>query len=210
MLYRFIKRGFDILFSLCTIIIIIPIIIIISLAIKVEDGGDVFFVHSRVGLKAKHIKIIKFRTMNQRMINPKQSLPMDLYYQYIKEYRLENDPRETKVGRVLRRCNLDEIPQFFNVLFGNISLVGPRPITLDELSFYTKNEQAVLLSIKPGLTGYWQTYGKQWTSYSDHSRQEMELYYIHNKSVGLDLMIIIHTMKQIIKGVLRELFFCEK
>ena len=209
-LYKFIKRGFDLLFSLCAIIVLTPIIIIISLAIKLDDGGHVFFLHSRIGLKAKQIKIIKFRTMKQGIINPKQSLPTDLYSQFIKEYRLENDPRETKVGRRLRRCNLDEIPQFFNVLFGNLSLVGPIPITLDELTLYTKQEREMLLSIKPGLTGYWQTYGKGQTSYLDDSRQKMELYYVQNKSVILDIKIIIHTMKQIIKEVLHELFCKEE
>jgi Sugar transferases involved in lipopolysaccharide synthesis len=200
-LYRFIKRLFDIFFSLCAIITLFPISIIIAFAIKIEDGESIFFLHTRVGFNAKPIKIIKFRTMNQRMINPKQSLSQELYTQYIKEYKLDNDPRETEIGKVLRRCNLDEIPQLINVLCGNLSIVGPRPITSDELVYYSDKDKIVLLSVKPGLTGYWQTYGKGHTSYMDGSRQNMELYYIQNRSIVLDSIIIIHTIKVLLEDI---------
>jgi len=209
MFYGFVKRIFDVFFSLCAILTLVPAIIIIGFAIKKEDRGDIFFLHRRVGLDSKPIKIIKFRTMNQDMVNPKESLSQELYSKYIKEYKLDNDPRETKIGKVLRGCNLDEIPQLINVLCGNLSIVGPRPITSEELAYYSEKDKNVLLSVKPGLTGYWQTFGKKNTSYSDGSRQNMELYYIQNRSLVLDCKIIIHTIKVLIEDIFHIISMAE-
>ena len=117
-----------------------------------------------------------------------------------KEYKLRNDPRVTKTGRFLRRTSLDELPQILiNVLIlGNMSVVGPRPVVMDETLLYGENRNA-FLSVKPGLTGYWAAYADKNTCYENGSRQEMELYYVKNRSVLLDIKIILKTVGTVIR-----------
>ncbi|MGN1106601.1 MAG: sugar transferase, partial [Huintestinicola sp.] len=148
----------------------------------------------------KPIKVYKFRSMKRDADDMGKYLTPEQQAEFKKEYKLKNDPRVTKVGRVLRRTSLDELPQIFlNVLIrGNMSVVGPRPVVNEETFLYGSARDA-FLSVKPGLTGYWAAYADKDTSYEDCSRQKMELYYVKNRSALLDLKIIFKTAATVVR-----------
>lgn len=185
------KRVFDVFCSLAGLIIASPIFLIIAVCIRKEDGGSVFYSHERIGMNGKPIRILKFRSMkpdSDKLLTPEQLA------EYKKEYKLKNDPRLTKTGAFIRKTSLDELPQLINILFGDMSLVGPRPILRQEMDEnYTPDQIRLLCGVKPGLTGYWAAYARNNTGYSNGERQEMELFYCKNRSVFLDLKIIFKT-----------------
>ncbi|MCI5676591.1 MAG: sugar transferase, partial [Clostridia bacterium] len=161
----------------------------------------------RMGRNGKIIKVLKFRTMRQDAADLSLVLSPEELALYRQEYKLGDDPRligyrrpgdgTRCFGAILRRTSIDELPQlFFNILLlGNMSLVGPRPILRDELQkHYTPEEQKAFLSVKPGLTGFWQAYARNEACYSDGQRQWMELYYVAHQSVGLDIRILFRTV----------------
>lgn len=193
--YSFFKRAVDIVLSLAASAVLLIPCLIISLAIFAEDRGPVIYAHSRVGKNGRVIKVYKFRSMRSDADNISKYLTPEQQQEFYKEYKLKNDPRVTRVGRILRKTSLDELPQIFlNVLIlGNMSVVGPRPVVMDETMLYGGSRDA-LLSVKPGLTGFWAAYSDKDTSYEDGSRQRMELYYIKNRSALLDLKIIFKTV----------------
>lgn len=119
--------------------------------------------------------------------------------QYKKEYKIDNDPRVTKIGKILRKTSLDELPQLLNILKGQLSVVGPRPIVEDELNKYTDEQRKKFLSVKPGLTGYWQAYARNNATYESGIRQRMEMHYVDNASFWFDLKIIFKTVVSVIK-----------
>lgn len=199
---KFTKRIIDILVATFLLVILFPISLLIAVAIKLEDNGNVFFLQKRLGKNGKHFNIIKFRTMHKNSDQIEVSLSPELLNEYYREFKLEDDPRTTHIGKVLRRTCMDEIPQLINVLKNDLSIVGPRPIVDKEKSFYNEYELKMLLSVKPGITGYWQTYGRKKASYSDKSRQKSELYYVKNYSLVLDLKIIINTIVIILNEIL--------
>ena len=170
-----------------------PVFILASKKIKEESSGPVFFSHERIGLHGKHFKVYKFRSMNEGSEQIEASLNDDELELYYKEFRLDNDPRVTETGRFLRRTYLDELPQLFNILSGSMSLVGPRPITEQELELYSGDERDRLLSVKPGLTGYWQVFGRNRATYQNGERIRMELFYADHPSLALDLIIFLLT-----------------
>lgn len=203
--YEFFKRAADILLSfIASIILLIPCAVI-ALLIFAEDGGPVIYAHSRVGRDGKPIKVYKFRSMKRDADDMGKYFTPRQQEEFKKEYKLKNDPRVTKTGRVLRRTSLDELPQIFmNVLIlGNMSVVGPRPVVNEETMLYGEAREA-FLSVKPGLTGYWAAYADKNTSYEDGSRQKMELYYVGNRSVLLDLKIIFKTASTVIRKAVNK------
>lgn len=198
--YDIFKRLADIIMTLIASVILLIPCAVIALLILAEDGGPVIYAHSRVGKGGKPLKVYKFRSMKKDADDIGKYLTPEQQELFKKEYKLKNDPRVTKIGRVLRRTSLDELPQILiNVLIlGNMSVVGPRPVVMDETLLYGENRNA-FLSVKPGLTGYWAAYADKNTGYENGSRQEMELYYVKNRSVLLDIKIILKTVGTVIR-----------
>ena len=180
-----IKRFSDIIFSIVLLIISTPIIIIVAIAIKLDSKGPVFFVQDRTGLNGKPFKMIKFRGMvnNASDIGP--------------ELTQRDDPRITRVGKILRRTSIDEIPQMFNVLKGDMSLVGPRPEITSITSKYSE-EQKEVFKFKPGITGYSQINGRQLLS--PDKRVKMEVEYYAKANLWSDLLIAASTFKVIVSN----------
>ena len=194
--YKAIKRVFDIVFSLIGMVLLSPVFFIIAVIIKLDSKGPVFFVHSRIGEKGKPIGIYKFRTMVNNAEDLIKSFTPEQKEEFERSYKLEDDPRITKVGDFLRKTSLDELPQILNILKGELSIIGPRPIVENELEKYGDNKDK-FLSARPGLTGYWAANGRSDISYED--RMEMELYYVDNMSFKLDVKIFFKTIFAVIK-----------
>ncbi len=206
--YEITKRLMDILFSLILIIIFSPVILIVSICIRLDSKGPVLAdTPQRIGKGGKTFKMYKFRSMieNAHEIlrhNPKYS---NLYHEYKKgSYKLKDDPRITKVGHFTRKHSLDEVPQFFNILKGDMSLVGPRAYYPDELRDQqkkypnTKTAVKIVLSVKPGVTGYWQVSGRSEINFD--KRIEMDATYVRKRSIIYDLWIILKTPWAMISG----------
>lgn len=205
--YNFIKRVFDIVSSLIVSVLLLVPIAVISVMIIINDSGNPFYLHKRVGKKGKMFSVYKFRSMKKGADNLERMLTPEQLSEYKKEYKLADDPRligykktgdgSKCFGARLRRLSLDELPQILmNILiFGNMSVVGPRPILESELNEnYTPEEQKLLLSVKPGLTGYWQAYARNNVGYENGERQKMELFYVQNRSFMMDIKIIFKTI----------------
>ncbi len=193
---KYIKRVCDIIISSIALIILSPLFLIIGILIKIESKGPVFFLHERVGKNGKSIKIYKFRTMVKNAEELFQKFSLEQINEFERNFKLQNDPRVTKMGRMLRKSSIDELPQLLNILKGELSLIGPRPVIKEELEKY-KNNKEKFLSITPGLTGNWAANGRSCTSYKE--RMNMELYYIDNISFKLDTKIFFKTLQTVLK-----------
>jgi len=196
----YIKRFFDLTFSLLVLPLVLLLTFVISALIKLETKGPVFFYHTRVGKDGKPIKVYKFRTMYtnaQEVLEKLLSEREDLRHEWNMYGKLKNDPRVTKVGRFLRRTSLDEIPQIFNVIKGDMSLVGPRPVTQEELNKHYGEFAQVYKMVKPGITGYWQVSGRNDVDYS--VRVAMDTFYVINWSLWLDIYILAKTFWVVFK-----------
>jgi exopolysaccharide production protein ExoY len=199
-LYAITKRTIDIIGAIIGLILTSPLFLIISIFYLFGDSkGPIFFKQVRVGKNGKRFYIYKFRSM---IVNAEEKLKADkeLYEKYLRNnYKLEphEDPRITKLGRFLRKTSLDEIPQLINVLKGEMSLVGPRPVVVEELREYG-DRVGEFLSVKPGITGYWAVSGRSSIDYPE--RVNLELFYIYNQSLMLDLKIILKTFIGVISG----------
>jgi lipopolysaccharide/colanic/teichoic acid biosynthesis glycosyltransferase len=206
--YELIKRLMDIVCSALLIVIFSPVILIVSIAIKLDSQGPVLAdTPERVGRNGKLFKMYKFRSMieNAHEILRENPRFTKLYDRYKKgSYKLKDDPRITKVGHFIRKHSLDEVPQLFNILRGDMSLVGPRAYYPDELREQqgkypqTKEAVSVVLSIKPGLTGYWQVSGRSEINFD--KRIEMDATYVRKRSIIYDLWIILKTPWAMISG----------
>ena len=191
--YKFIKNLFDLLFSLLFLIAFLPLFLIISLLIKLSSKGPIFFLQKRVGKNNIPFKCIKFRTMHPEATDIlKELLIKDslIKKEFKKTHKIKNDPRITPIGKLLRKTSLDELPQFINVLRGEMSIVGPRPIVKEEKKKYRKNLKKVL-SIKPGITGLWQVSGRNNLTYK--RRVLLDLNYVENYNLLMDLRILLRT-----------------
>ena len=195
-MYRGIKRIMNLLCSFVGVIVLSPFFLIISLLIKVTSKGPVFFVHERVGLNGRKFKLIKFRTMVNNAEEMIASFSPEQKKEWEENYKLKDDPRITKIGKFLRRTSLDELPQLINILKGDMSIVGPRPVVDEELNWYGDKKDK-LLSVKPGLTGWWAVNGRSNVPYPE--RCDLELYYVDHISFALDAIIILKTLGAIIK-----------
>jgi lipopolysaccharide/colanic/teichoic acid biosynthesis glycosyltransferase len=194
--YKFVKRFFDIVLASIGMIVLSPIFLIISLAIKLESKGPIFFKHTRIGKDGKIIKIYKFRSMVNNAEDMIKEFTPEQMKEYRENYKLTNDPRITKVGKFLRKTSLDELPQLINIIKGDLSIIGPRPVVSDELKKYGTNTRK-FLSVTPGLTGYWAANGRSCTSYEQ--RMQMELFYIDNLSLKMDIKVFFKTIEAVIK-----------
>lgn len=195
-LYSIIKKIMDLILSLIGLILLIPVFLILAILVKLDSKGPVFYAHTRKGKNRSDIKIYKFRTMYSNSDEIFESFSDEQKEEYYKNFKLDNDPRVTKIGDFLRRTSLDEIPQLINVLKGDLSLVGPRPIVEKEICKYGQYADK-LFSVIPGITGYWQANGRSDTSYDE--RVKMDMYYIDNKSILLDIKIMFKTVISVIK-----------
>jgi lipopolysaccharide/colanic/teichoic acid biosynthesis glycosyltransferase len=174
-----------------------PWFAIIALAIKLDSRGPVFFSQDRVGLKRKKFKMHKFRTMRIDA----EDLVKDLEDQNEVNgaaFKMTNDPRVTKVGRILRKLSLDELPQFFDVLLGNMSLVGPRPLPMRDVERFDKSWQKRRFGVKPGLTCLWQINGRHEIDFEHW--MELDLEYIDNWSLTMDFDILLKTVPAVLRG----------
>jgi len=177
-MYIKIKPLLDFLFSLFSLILLMPLFIIVSILIKLTDKGPIFFKQIRVGKNQKEFLIYKFRTM---VVNADKIGPV---------LTQDNDPRITKIGKILRRTSIDELPQLINILKGEMSLIGPRPEVPSIVKTYTE-EQKNVFKVKPGLTGWAQIHGRDELSIDTKLKYDME--YINNLSFWLDFTIFIKT-----------------
>ena len=195
-LYSVTKKSMDLILSFIGLILLIPVFLILAILVKLDSKGPVFYAHTRKGKNRSDIKIYKFRTMYSNSDEIFESFSDEQKEEYYKNFKLDNDPRVTKVGDFLRRTSLDEIPQLINVLKGDLSLVGPRPIVEKEICKYGQYADK-LFSVIPWITGYWQSHGRSDTSYEE--RIEMDMYYIDNRSILLDIKIMFKTVISVIK-----------
>ncbi|MGL4990768.1 MAG: sugar transferase [Sarcina sp.] len=194
--YEISKRVFDIIMSLFALIIFSPIFILLIVIVKLDSKGDAIFSHKRVGKDGKTINIYKFRTMVINAQEVLENFTPQQKEEFEKNFKLENDPRITKVGKFLRKTSLDELPQLINILKGDMSIVGPRPIINKEIPKYGVFYKKVF-SVPPGLTGYWQANGRSDTTYEE--RVQMDMYYVNNRSFSMDIKIILQTVVSVLK-----------
>lgn len=195
--YLIVKRTIDILGALIGLVLLSPIFLIVAIAIKLDSKGAIIFGHTRKGLHGKDIKVYKFRTMYENSQEIFNNFTKEQKEEFYKNFKLENDPRVTKIGDFLRRTSIDELPQLINILNGSMSIVGPRPIVQKEIDLYGDYANK-LFSVVPGLTGYWQANGRSDTTYEE--RIKMDMYYIDNRGFWLDFKIIIKTFGSVLKG----------
>lgn len=208
MAYEITKRAMDIFLSALLLVLFSPVIAATAIAIKIDNEGPIFAdTPRRVGKKGKLFKMYKFRSMikNAHDILVKDKKFKQLYEEYKKGgYKLRNDPRITNVGKIIRKYSIDEVPQFVNVLKGEMSIVGPRAYYPDELEEqqkkypHTKGDVRVVLSVKPGITGIWQVSGRSEINFD--KRIKLDAYYASKKSILLDLYLIAKTPFAMLSG----------
>ena len=188
------KRLFDIIFSLSVLVFCAPVYLAIGIAIAQTSAGSIFYIQERVGKNHQHFGCIKFRTMipnADRLLDEMMAQSEDIRQEFSENFKIKNDPRITTIGKLLRITNLDEFPQFINVLKGEMSVVGPRPLVPEELERYGKHIDRVL-TIKPGITGLWQVSGRNDLPYAQ--RIKIDVSYVKHHNFWLDLQIIFKTI----------------
>lgn len=195
----FIKTILDFILAFLGIIILSPVYLYIAYKIKKEDGGKIIYAYDCIGKHGKIFKCYKFRSMienSQEVLKKYLEDDIRARFEWETFYKLKNDPRITKIGAKLRKSSMDELPQLFNVLKGDMSLVGPRQIVKDEIMKFGKYID-LYYAVKPGITGYWQVCGRSEVDYK--TRVEMTVWYINNWSLWLDVKILIKTVSVVLK-----------
>ncbi|MDO6616935.1 MULTISPECIES: sugar transferase [Pacificibacter] len=191
----FSKRVFDIAFTLLVAPFVIVLLCIVAPFIK-SDGGSLFFGHKRVGKDGRQFKCWKIRTMvadaDVKLLEYLENNPAEKAT-WLTDFKLENDPRITRLGALLRKTSIDELPQFFNVFKGEMSIVGPRPVTMEEISSQYQEAADAVLSVRPGVTGPWQVSGRNSITYAE--RIQIDLQYVSRVSFWNDISIIFQTVK---------------
>lgn len=197
LLTRMLKRLFDIVLSLSAMIIVAIPMALVAIAVKHEDGGPVFYCQQRIGLYGRPFTMYKIRSMRTDADDLKARLAKEQGMETRFIFKMKHDPRVTRIGRFIRHCSLDELPQFFNVFIGNMSLVGPRPPLPDEVERYGTLYSTRLL-VKPGITGPWQISGR--SDLSQEEAEHLDVSYIQNWSLTGDLAILVKTVGAVIRG----------
>ena len=199
LVYLFVKRCFDIVCGLIGVIVLIPVTIILKIVtICSGDLNPIIFSQNRIGKNGKEFKFYKFRSM---VVNADEILEQTLKNdkkraeEWKKYQKFENDPRITKIGNILRKTSLDEAPQFINILKGDMSMIGPRPLVPGELDSHNGNHE-IYESVRPGITGWWACNGRSATTYEE--RLELEYYYVKNRSLWLDIKCVFKTISAVI------------
>ena len=188
------KRLFDIVFSLSVLVLCAPIYLVLAGLIACTSSGSIFYIQERVGKNYRHFGCIKFRTMipnADRVLTEMMAQSEDLRQEFAENFKLKQDPRITKIGKFLRITNLDEFPQFINVLKGEMSVVGPRPLVPEEIERYGTAIDRVL-TIRPGITGLWQVSGRNDIPYAQRIR--IDVSYVKRRNFWLDLRIVLKTI----------------
>jgi len=193
-IYNALKRIIDIVGDIVGILLFIPIFILVPLIIKFDSPGPVFYIQRRCGQNGREFKMYKFRSMVKDAEVLRAGLQSEVGGSV---FKIENDPRVTRVGRLLRRTSIDELPQLFNVLKGDMSLVGPRPLSAEEMSG-DKEWRELRLRVNPGITGLWQVKARDSRKFEDWIRYDTE--YVINQSLFLDIKILLMTVKAVIRG----------
>jgi Undecaprenyl-phosphate galactose phosphotransferase WbaP len=197
---NYLKGNVDFILGALFLIPSIFIILVVSILIKFDSSGNVFYTQERIGKDKKNFRIFKFRTMVKNadeILEKMFEKNPDLKKEYEKYHKLENDPRVTRIGKLLRRLSLDEIPQIFNVFRGEMSLIGPRAYMASELKDISSDAD-IIFRVKPGLTGWWQVMGRNETTFDQ--RKKMDIYYINNWSLWMDLYIFIKSFYTLVSG----------
>lgn len=197
--YLVIKRTFDLICAILGLIFLIPTTIIVKIAYMCTgDFKSIFYKQKRIGKNGKKIGIYKFRSMVPNAGEMLKELLKDpkLKKEWDANQKLENDPRITKIGKIIRKTSLDELPQFINVLINDMSLIGPRPLVEGELDLHNGNHE-IYEKVKPGITGWWACNGRSATTYED--RLKLEYYYVNNRSLKLDIKCIFKTIAAVVK-----------
>jgi exopolysaccharide biosynthesis polyprenyl glycosylphosphotransferase len=206
--WRIYKTVFDYLGAFLGLVLLSPIFLIVAIVIKLTDGGKVFYRHARIGRHGKVIRVWKFRSMYAKFstggaFSGKSDVEIlreiggeKMVEEFKRDQKLKKDPRVTPIGRFLRATSIDELPQLFNVIKGELSLIGPRPVTEEELKRY-KEKAPTFLLIKPGITGLWQVSGRNDVSYEE--RVKLDVYYVENWKASMDFRILLRTIGVIFK-----------
>ena len=195
--YKIAKRIMDIVISVVGLIIAFLPMVVIGLLVKLESTGPAIYIHHRIGKNGKPLPLLKFRSMRMDADKMIDNFTPEQKAEWEANFKLENDPRITKIGKFLRKSSLDELPQLVNVLKGELSIVGPRPVVEEELERYG-DQRAKFLSVTPGLTGYWQAYARSTCTYEE--RMEMELHYVDNANFWWDIKIMFATVGAVLWG----------
>lgn len=202
--YRIVKRVLDVLIALTAMLVLLAPMLVIALLILIVDGRPVIYRQTRLGQGGSKITILKFRSMCPDADKQLDKLKKEQLEQYRREFKIDYDPRVTRLGAFLRRTSLDELPQLWNILRGNLSVVGPRPILPDEIGFYSPKEREQFLSVPPGLTGYWQACAGSEDTYTSGRRQKMELHYTMHFSFSFDAKIVLKTFAALVRKAGKE------
>jgi lipopolysaccharide/colanic/teichoic acid biosynthesis glycosyltransferase len=190
------KRGFDLVFALSALIFVSPVLLVIAILVKLDSDGPVLYRSERIGRDGQSFPFLKFRTMVKDADSMRGAL-LHLNEREGNLFKISNDPRVTRLGKILRRYSLDELPQFFNVLAGHMSVVGPRPCLCSEYARYNK-EQRRRTEAVPGITGLWQVEAR--TDHSDEIYFTLDIYYVENQSLWLDMKILLRTIVVVLEG----------
>lgn len=196
---RIVKRAIDILGASIALVVTLPLMLIVAAAIMVDSPGKPWFVHPRVGREGRRFGVCKFRTMVNGVDRPKTGVDSDdtLAREWDDTWKLREDPRVTRIGRFLRKYSLDELPQLINVVLGQMSLVGPRPVVDEEISKFGDAAPTVL-TVRPGITGLWSVSGRNDVSYED--RVILEERYVREWTLRRDIAILLKTIPCVVSG----------
>ncbi len=199
LVYLFVKRCFDIVCGLIGVVCLVPLIVIVKIVnICNKDFDSIFYFQKRIGKDGKEFKLYKFRSM---VVNADEILEQTLKNdkkiaeEWKKYQKFENDPRITKIGNILRKTSLDEVPQFINILKGDMTMIGPRPLVPGELDSHNGNHE-IYESVRPGITGWWACNGRSATTYEE--RLDLEYYYVKNRSLWLDIKCVFKTISAVL------------
>lgn len=196
--YRFIKRAFDIVFSSCVIVVGLVPGLVLSAFIVADTKGSPLYLSTRVGKSGKLFRILKFRSMVADADDLEKHFTPEQLEKWNREHKVDNDPRITKLGSFLRSSSIDEFPQFINVLLGQMSTIGCRAITVEEVEHFGEGK-GLLLSMRPGITGLWQTGPRNIATYETGLRQKYELMYVSSACLKLDAKLFFKTFKTMIE-----------